>query len=523
VTPRTAAGSPPRVPWPWTPRGTLGLLLAWAAGHVLLRLALSPALTVDDAREAVLGQSFEWGYQARQPPLYDWLVWAAFRLLGPGVLALTVLKYAVLVLAFWLVHLTARRLLADPRLATLATFSFLLMIPVSWNVHEALTHTITVLAACAGTAYVLVRLPERPTPGMYATLGAALGLGALSKFTFLVFAAALLGAALLVDRFRPHLLTPRLGLALLVAGALVLPYALWFVGHGHDLGRLYAREVRLDEGDPWLAEAGAGLYYVARIALYYLGPLALVLGACFPGLYRRLPPGAGAGGPAGGRLMGALLGCVLALLGAAALAGVLPFLKFRWLMPAFALVPLYAFWRIERQPGAPRRVTAFAVILAVVAGALAAALAVRVLGAGLFARPYKLNEPYDLIAAGLVGAGFRRGTIVGGWDSLAGNLRIRFLDSRVVHVEFPDYRPPPRPPGGPGGQCLVVWDRRRGEASDPRPRPEVPDDLRALAATLGVTVTGAEPVRSVDAPFRFDPRHVRRVHFILLPGAGDCR
>src|SRR5581483_402240 len=283
VTPGTAA-RPARVAWPWTRRGALGLLLAWAAGHVLLRLALSSALTVDDAREAVLGQSFEWGYQARQPPLYDWLVWAVFRLLGPGVMALTVLKYALLVLTFWLVYLTARRLLADPRLATLATFSFLLVIPVSWNVHEALTHTITVLAACAGAAYLLVRLPERPTPGMYAALGAALGLGALSKFTFVVFAAALLGAALLVDRFRPRLLTPRLGLALLVAGALVLPYALWFVGHGHDLGRLYAREVRLDEGDPWLAEAGAGLYYVARIALYYLGPLALLLGACFPGL-----------------------------------------------------------------------------------------------------------------------------------------------------------------------------------------------------------------------------------------------
>ena len=54
----------------------LALLLAWAAGHALLRLFLSSTLTADDAREAVLAQTLQWGYQARQPPLYNWLVWA---------------------------------------------------------------------------------------------------------------------------------------------------------------------------------------------------------------------------------------------------------------------------------------------------------------------------------------------------------------------------------------------------------------------------------------------------------------
>ena len=92
TTPAPAAAS--RWAWLWEPRGVLALLLGWAAFHVLLRLALSPTLTADDAREAVLAQSLQWGYQARQPPLYNWLAWAAFRVLGPGLLALTLLKYA---------------------------------------------------------------------------------------------------------------------------------------------------------------------------------------------------------------------------------------------------------------------------------------------------------------------------------------------------------------------------------------------------------------------------------------------
>ena len=105
TTPAPAAAS--RWAWLWEPRGVLALLLGWAAFHVLLRLALSPTLTADDAREAVLAQNLQWGYQARQPPLYNWLAWAAFRVLGPGLLALTLLKYATLVFAFWTGRLSA--------------------------------------------------------------------------------------------------------------------------------------------------------------------------------------------------------------------------------------------------------------------------------------------------------------------------------------------------------------------------------------------------------------------------------
>jgi hypothetical protein len=62
--------------WLAEPRGTLALLLAWAAGHALLRLFLSSTLTADDACEAVLAQTLQWGYQARQPPHHNSLVWA---------------------------------------------------------------------------------------------------------------------------------------------------------------------------------------------------------------------------------------------------------------------------------------------------------------------------------------------------------------------------------------------------------------------------------------------------------------
>jgi hypothetical protein len=512
-----AAPDRARWAWTWSPRGTLALLLLWASVHVLLRLLLPSALTADDAREAVLAQSLQWGYQARQPPLYNWLAWGAFRLLGPGLLALTLLKYAVLVLAFWLVYLTGRRIMTDPRLATIGAFSFLLIVPISWTIHEALTHSITVLAACAGTVYALVRLEERPGLGGYAWLGLAVGLGLLSKFTYVLFLAALVLAALTVDRYRTRLLHPAIAVTGLVALAVVAPFALWYVGAGHNLGRLYAREVRIEDGDDWAAEASVGLGYVARIALYYLAPLALILAALVPAVYRRLPPGDTR--PAGGRLLGWLTAWVLLLLGAAALAGGLGFLKFRWLIPGFFLAPLYALWRVERQ-GVPRkRLAAVAALLIAAEVVVVSGLVVRVVGASHFPRPYRMNEPYDTIAAGLVGAGFRRGTIVAGFGTLAGNLAVRFPDSRVLHTEYVDFRPP----GRGNDQCLLVWDRERGEVGD-RDTPEMPEDLRAFAAVLRIRLEGTEPVGVIEAPFRFDPRHVRRVYYVLLPrGQGWCR
>ena len=504
--------------WLWEPRGTLALLLAWAGFHVLLRLALSSALTADDAREAVLAQSLQWGYQARQPPLYNWLAWGAFRLIGPGLLALALVKYAVLVLAFWLVYLTGRRILTDPRLATLGAFSFLLIVPLSWTLHEALTHSVTVLAACAGTVYALVRLGDAPHPRLYAALGLAVGLGLLSKFTYVVFVAALGLASLCVARYRQRLLNPGSLVTALVATLLVLPFALWYVGQGHDLGSVYAREVRIEEDEAWAEQAGAGLSYVLRVTAAYLVPMGLVLAACFPVIYRRVPPEDD--GPPGGRLLGWLLVWMLGLLTLAALGGGLSFLKARWLIPAFFLAPLYGLWRIERH-GVPekKRLAALALVLVLAEVAVVGTLSVRVAGASLFSRPYRMNEPYDAVAAGLSRGGFTGGTIVAGFGGLAGNLAVRFPHARVLHTEYPDFRPLPGAPG----QCLLVWDRhRRGRGGDAAPGP--PDDVQRLAATLGVALTGSEPVGVVEAPFRFAPARVRRVYYVIFPdGAGQCR
>ena len=67
---------------------------------------VSPALELDEAEQALWSQTLAWGYGG-QPPLYTWLQAGWFALLGPGVLALSSLKFMLLGLTLVLVWRTA--------------------------------------------------------------------------------------------------------------------------------------------------------------------------------------------------------------------------------------------------------------------------------------------------------------------------------------------------------------------------------------------------------------------------------
>ena len=261
------------------------LLAAYAIGHAALRVWISPVLNIDDAREAIFSQTLAWGYEPRQPPLYTWLAWATVRLAGVSVASLTVLKYAVLVVAYAFAYGIARRILREPRLAPLASFSLLLLLPIGWFVHDDLTQSVAVLAAAAATVYALIRLETAPTTGRYAWLGLALAAGTLSKLTYLVFAAALGLAALTLAPYRRRLADRRVIVTVAVAAALVLPYAHWLATHEGDLGQLYLRQLGAGSAHPFAA-ALAGLGAVLRALAYYAAPIGLVFLALFPEIYR---------------------------------------------------------------------------------------------------------------------------------------------------------------------------------------------------------------------------------------------
>jgi hypothetical protein len=59
--------------------------------------AVSPARTLQDALAAELLQGhLAVGYQLRNPPLYEWLLWTVQQLAGPGPLSYLMLRYGLI-------------------------------------------------------------------------------------------------------------------------------------------------------------------------------------------------------------------------------------------------------------------------------------------------------------------------------------------------------------------------------------------------------------------------------------------
>jgi hypothetical protein len=432
------------------------------------------------------------------------------------VASLTALKYAVLAVAYAFLYLTARRVLTEPRLPALAAFSLLLLLPIGWFVHDDLTQSVAVLAAAGATVHALLRLEAAPTPARYAGLGVALALGTLSKLTYLVFGAALALAALTVAPFRRRLVDPRALVTVVVAVALLLPYARWLATHQDELLR-FAEQVSPGATRSFTAGVLEGLGAVLRTFAYYAAPLALCFFLLFPEVYRPGPAAARPAAPAD-LLVERTLVAGLGLLAAGALLNVLGHLKFRWAIPLFFLLPLYACVRLDRlgmDAARRRRLRAYAGVLMLTEALVVLAIVLQIHAGALVGLPARLNTPYDGVGDAAAAAGFHRGTIVTGPGPLGGNLRLAFPDSRVASLETPEYLPPPTADGG--GGCLLVWDRKLGGA--------IPDDLGAwMRARLDVAGPAGPPIETVRIPYRHSPGLEYRAFFVHVPqGAGRCR
>ena len=267
-------------------------IVAYLAAHFALRLAMWPTLGIDDAEQALFAQEFSWSYRYRAPPLFTWMLLGLGRLIGFDIVTISLIRYALLGATYGFVYLTARRLVADPRLAALAVYSFAAIYVFAYYSHHDLTHTTALSAMLAVSWYVFVRLVASPALGWYLTLGAVFGLGLLAKWNFVIFAAALPLACLLHPRFKRLVLTWRIVPAALVAAIIVLPtiIAALAIGPaaGDELGAVLG-----DEPGFSVQHLAEGTFRLVKAAIVYPQPLlalvALVLGApLWRGLHSRV-------------------------------------------------------------------------------------------------------------------------------------------------------------------------------------------------------------------------------------------
>jgi len=473
-----------------TPAHVYGWLAALFAVHVLARLITSPNAILDESEQLVFTQSLQWGY-GPQPPLYTWLQWLIFKLTGPSILGLALLKNLLLFAAYGFTYATTRQLTRSHAAGVVAAFSLLFLPQMAWESQRDLTHSVLVTAVSAGTLWIFARIHRGGGWGWYAALGLALGLGHLSKHNYALFAAGLFFASLFVREFRSVVLTPRLFLALGLAVAVIWLHASWANMH-RDLFQSSARTfgVQPQADWPWAIHAAGSLAgaWISHVCSLIVVPVLLCWREWDPFPYRAWRQPAS-------RLLAVLMSggllCALAvMLGTHATT-----VKGRWVQPLFLCLPIWiasaARDRITRP--AVQRVLAAATVVAL---AVLVALPVRAWYAHKFNRVDYINAPLREIAGALGPALARAEVVFSDSKFLAGNLRLIAPDKLYV---VPGSEETPRP----GSRALVVFDSTR------RPAPS-----EAWTKLRGVLAEVDGPVNYVEAPFKGLPGQNLRVAFI---------
>ncbi len=451
----------PPIPFWARPRFIVLVILAYLAAHFAIRMALGPGLSVDDTEQALLAQRYALTYSYRSPTLVTWLLVTLGHFMPVGVVAISLVRYGFLTLAYGSVYLTARRLISDPRLAALAVYSFAAIHILAESSHRNLSHSIALAAMIAVSWYVFVRLAASERLGWYLALGVAFGLGMLAKWNFVIFTLALPLACLLNAEGRRLVLSWKTLPSIAVAAAITAP--VFFASLAMEIPDSQDIQSALGaEGSPGLAAIWDGTLTLVDTSLLYLMPLlpiaALVLGLPFwrgfrarsaAAGVRQEPPHPGAG------VVGPSIAIGLALLWLIVFAVGATELKVRYMHPLLLIVPVWLFMTIEADRPSALALNLFALIMA--------ALAVQTTGARIL-QPLGLVDcglcmewrPYPSLAAQLVGAGYNgTGTIVADGET-GGNLRAYFPKARVIDPSHP-LSTWPAPSGA--GQCLVLsWD-----------------------------------------------------------------
>ena len=471
--------------WASGPGGVLAIFVAYACIHILLRLSASLNLPQDDVMAVLYSHTLQLGYVPRQPPLYDWLLWAVQQAAGPSLFSFLLLKYALLTATGFFIYLAGLRMFRDSGWAALAAFSLLLFYQIGWNIHEGVTHTATMICAIAATFWALIRLVETAGWRDYLVFGVCLGLGGLTKYGYVAFLVLLLALALLQPVMRAKILAPRMLASLAIAALIITPFALWIILNNHDLRAIYNETLSASETGRWRGGAYA-VFLTLRRTLIFLSPLVVLVPLIFSGALAAM--GQAIAGmlrptvePDWERIVVqiAFVALILMLLGVL-FTGASNF-RMRYMHPFYLLMPLWLVAMARRgqtrkwQPAAFVAASLFFAL--VVLGARAGYLYV---GEKPFCSKCRQMTPYAELADAMRKQGFKTGTIVAAYRHTAGNMRRLFPTARVVALKWPRVVPPIRP-GDRSAQIALVWNVDSQGAALPK---GAADEVRALGGDL---------------------------------------
>lgn len=438
-------------------RGIVLFWLVYGVAHAGLRLSVSRTLAIDDARANELTQNFALGYQVRQPPLYEWILWSVQQFLGPGLESHLLVRYSLIALLGLATFGAVREAVRDERWAVVASLSLVLSYPVGWTFHEWATQTIVLCIACMLTIHAALRFLERPGIGAAAFLGAALTIGMYAKFSYPLFLGGLVLAALSLPEARRRLLDARLLIAVAIVAIALSPYIYWVVMVEGDVAASVSEH--LIKGVESHAERA--LYGLGRLALsivLFLLPWIAIMALWAPPAFRRAPELAPPPSLAERLSFRTMVFAALIAAAGIALVGATNIAE-RYMHPILIIAPVFVFARVVRLAPGELRIRQFAAAALIAAPVILAIRFVAVTDNPLTERAGRaLLLPYEELAEALAARGIS-GSVVSMSVREAGNLRAFLPHLRVIGEDSLRMIPPPTTKEN---DCAMIWTRGQG-------------------------------------------------------------
>ena len=202
--------------------------LMMIAGLGLLRLILmglsSLGLHGDEAQYWAWAQTLDWGYFTK-PPMIAWVIASTTAIFGDAEWAVRISSPILHSLIAFMIFRTAR-FSFDARTGFWAALIYLLM-PAVWLSSNIVSTDVPLLLCWVTALNAWLHLRERAHWGLALQLGAALGLGLLSKYAMLFFFPALALAIMMDAPTRKALLSRHGLLALCLMAIIITPNILW--------------------------------------------------------------------------------------------------------------------------------------------------------------------------------------------------------------------------------------------------------------------------------------------------------
>ena len=257
-------------------------LLALALGMLLLHCLTNgeygfhrdELAVVDDARR------LSWGYVG-YPPLMPFVASIALDAFGPSLIGVRLFSALAQSGAIVLTGLMAREL-GGSRPAQLLAGAAVAIAPLSLIQGALFQYVSFDYLWWVFTAYFTLRLLNSDDPRWWLAIGAAIGLGIMTRYT-MGFLAVGVVAGVVLTQTRRHLLTPWLWGGVALSLLLFLPNLIWQVQHDFvsldHLRSIHARDVRIGRTEGFLREQFFGCanlvtlpWWVAGLWFYFLPP-----------------------------------------------------------------------------------------------------------------------------------------------------------------------------------------------------------------------------------------------------------